>query len=296
MPRVAVVGNVARDVVDDARPAPGGCPPFAVDVFRRLGCEGQIVTRFAERDAALFEGLLGAAGPALVLLPAAATSAFRIDHDGEERTMRMTALGARWRPEDAAALAPEIEWIHVAPLSRGDFPAETLAAFAAPGGTGAARRLSLDGQGLVRVAAEGLLEEDAAFDPAVLEHVTALKLSEHEARIVAGGRFDLAAAERLGVPEVLLTLGSRGAIVFAAGRETPVTDIVPVPDVHTTGAGDAFMVAYAVSRVDGRDPVAAARGAARLVRELLADRLLAAKSAPGGSRLVDKRAKQSYPN
>jgi sugar/nucleoside kinase (ribokinase family) len=42
--------------------------------------------------------------------------------------------------------------------------------------------------------------------------------------------------------------------------------------VQTTGAGDAFMVAYAVARVDGNGPVAAARLASRLVAEMLEER------------------------
>jgi sugar/nucleoside kinase (ribokinase family) len=261
MPRIAVVGNVALDVVDGRAPSAGGGPTFAAEAFRRLGEEGQVVTRYAAADASLFAAL----GPAVVL-PAETTSGFAIDHDGEARTMRVTAEGAQWSPADAAAVAADAEWVHVAPLLRGEFAAETLAALAA------GRRLSLDGQGLVRVPAAGPLEEDAGFDAAVLEHVTVLKLSEHEARIVAGGRFDLVDAARLGVPEVLLTLGSRGAVVFADGCATPVEPARTV-DVHATGAGDTFAIGYAVARLDGLGPVEAARSAAALVGAVLADRL-----------------------
>ncbi len=271
MARVAVVGNVSRDVVDGGPPMPGGCPQFAAAAMRHLVYRGQIVTRFAQADAALF----GALDPRVTRLPAASTSGFALDYSGDERKMSVTELGETWRPEDAGTLAPDIDWVHVAPLLRSDFPAATLAAFAA------GRKLSLDGQGLVRVSAVGRLQEDDAFDPAVLEHVTALKLSEHEAQIVAGGRFDLAAAGRLGVPEVLLTLGSRGAVVFAGGRATPVSDTAPVAGVHATGAGDTFMVGYAVARIGGRDPVDAARAAARLVSELLEERRRRAELFPG---------------
>ena len=262
MARVAVVGNASRDVVDGGAPTPGGCPEFAAAALRRLGHEGQIVTRFAPADARLFEDL----GPGVTVLSAASTSGFALDYAGDEREMAVTGLGDSWRPEDAAALEADVEWVHAAPLLRSEFPAATLAAFAS------GRSLSLDGQGLVRVPAVGRLDEDAAFDPAVLEPVTALKLSEHEAGIVAGGDFDRTTAEQLGVPEVLLTLGSRGAVVFADGRETHVADAEPVPGVHTTGAGDTFMVAYAVARIEGVDPVDAARAATRLVGELLRER------------------------
>jgi sugar/nucleoside kinase (ribokinase family) len=266
VPEVAVVGNLSRDVVDGGPPTPGGCPFFAADAFRRLHREGQIVTRFRDGDAGLFRPALDALGAPVTLLPGAATSGFSLDYDGEEREMGVTAIGERWQPQDAGALAPDVRWVHVAPLLRSDFPAGTLEALAH------GRRLSLDGQGLVRLPALGRMAEDAAYDPAILEHVTTLKLSEEEARIVAGGPFDAAAAARLRVAEVLLTLGSHGAIVFASGQETFVPAAWPVLGVQTTGAGDTFMVGYAIARVDGVDPVAAARAASRLVAEVLEQR------------------------
>ena len=70
----------------------------------------------------------------------------------------------------------------------------------------------------------GPLLEDAAFDPALLESVTALKLSEEEAAVAAGA-FDGRVAAALGVPEVLLTLGSHGEDVCRRRQET----FVPPP-------------------------------------------------------------------
>lgn len=263
MPRVAVVGNLSRDVVDGGSPTPGGCPFFAAEAFRRLGRQGQIVTRFRDDDAQLFEPALDALGAPVTVLPADATSAFSLNYVGEDREMGVTEIGETWRAEDSRALASDVAWVHVAPLLRSDFPAATLAALA--GG----RRLSLDGQGLVRVPIVGRLEIDATYDPAVLDDVTTLKLSEEEALIVAGGPFDGKAAAALGVAEVLLTLGSHGAVVFADGSETFVPAAWPVLGVQTTGAGDAFMVGYAVARVAGAGPVDSARRASRLVAEML---------------------------
>jgi sugar/nucleoside kinase (ribokinase family) len=263
---VAVVGNFARDVVDRGNATPGGCPRFAADAFRLLGRGGQIVTRFGAGDETLFRPILDSAGASVTVLPAAATSGFSLDYVGEERAMGVTSVGEVWRPDDASVLDADVRWVHVAPLLRSDFPPETLAALAD------GRRLSLDGQGLVRVPRVGRLEVDAAYDAALLASVTTVKLSEEEARVVAGGPFDSGTAARLGVPEVLLTLGSHGAVVFADRAETFVPAAWPVLDVQTTGAGDAFMVGYATARAEGADAVEAARQASRLVAELLEER------------------------
>jgi len=266
VPRVAVVGNLARDVVDRGAPTPGGCPFFAAEAFRRLGEDGQIVTRFAEVDRGLFGPALDALDAPVTLLPAGATSGFSLDYEGEERHMGVTGIGETWQPADAAALDAGVRWVHVGPLLRSDFPADALAALAD------GRQLSLDGQGLVRTPRLGPLTTDADFDPAVLTSITALKLSEEEARTVAGGPFDRETAASLAVPEVLLTLGSHGAVLFASGTDTFVPAAWPVLGVQTTGAGDVFMVGYATARTDGAGPVEAARRASRLVAEMLEER------------------------
>src|SRR5207245_2765418 len=75
-------------------------------------------------------------------------------------------------------------------------------------------------------------------DPAILRHVTILKLAEEEARVVAGG-IEPEALAALGVPEILLTLGDEGSLVLANGR----VHRVPSQRVHArdpTGAGDGF--------------------------------------------------------
>ena len=215
--RIAVIGNVARDCVDGGPPSPGGCPSFAALAFRELGLEGVIVTRFAEHDAELFEPYVAELGVPVTSLRARTTSGFALDYEGEQRSMRIDALGDAWTPADVEALDPGVRWVHVAPLARSDFPPETLAALAASG-----RKVSFDGQGLVRVPRIGPLALDAAFDPAGLAPLQVLKLAEDEAAIVGGGAFDAAKAAHLGVPEVLVTLGSAGSIVYVDGREQRV--------------------------------------------------------------------------
>lgn len=266
MSDVAVVGNLARDRVDGGPPQPGGCPFFAAYALRAIGGSGPIVTRCADADRPLFEGPVAGLGVPVTILSSARTSGFDHVYEGETRHTTVTAIGDPWTPEDVGHVGPEATWAHVAPLLRSDFPRETLAALAERG-----CRVSLDAQGLVRAPRLGPLAQDAEFDPGVLESVSVLKLSEEEASIVAGGRFDASTARSLGVSEILVTLGSHGEDVWVDGELThlPTTAVL---GVETTGAGDAFMVAYVSARADGATPVEAARAGSGLVAGMLTAR------------------------
>lgn len=267
MPRLAVIGNVSRDRVDDGPLRPGGCPSFAALTLRTLGREGQILTRFAVADRSLFEPFLAGLGVPVTVLPARATSGFALRYDGEQRAMEVEAAGDPWTPEDVEAVDSGVEWVHVAPLLRSDFPPETLTALA-----GAGHRVSFDGQGLARVPRTGPMLLDARFDPALLRRLTVLKLAEEEASVVADGTFDQRTATALGVPEILVTFGSAGSVVYAGGRTAHVPAAPPVLGVQTTGAGDIFMVAYIAARSDGKGPVAAAISASEVVARILEER------------------------
>ena len=265
---LAVIGNLARDVVDGGRPRVGGGPFHAGRTLRLLGIPARLITKCTadDRDGLLRD--LVALGLPVSWRPASATATFTIRYDGERRTMELEQLGEPWSVDDARGWVAEalagVQWLHVAPLARSDFGAETLAALAR------GRRLSLDGQGLVRRAQRGPLELDGDFDPAVLRHVSALKLAEDEAELVLAELGD-SAVGRLGVPEVIVTLGSRGSVVYWRGVRHSVR--ARAVDADPTGAGDAFMAAYAAHRSRGHRPVTAAESATRLVEALLRGRL-----------------------
>jgi sugar/nucleoside kinase (ribokinase family) len=150
------------------------------------------------------------------------------------------------------------DWVQVGGLTKADFPAHVLASLARD------RRVALDGQALVRSAVTGPLVLDPAFDPAVLEHVTALKMNEEEVAALGGED----RVSELGVPELLLTHGSTGALVLARGTR----ERIPVRRVETTdptGAGDAFLAGYVWARASGHRPASAARYAATTAARVL---------------------------
>ncbi len=275
MTTIAVAGNVAVDRIDGEPPSPGGCPSFAALALRMLGRDGQLLTRYAGEDRDLFEPALSTLGVPVTTLPASSTNGFGFRYDGEHRTMTVDAIGQAWAPEDAAALDPDVAWVHVAPLLRSDFPAEALAALA-----GDDRVVSYDGQGLVRVSQLGPMKLDAAFDPALLEPISVLKLAEDEAVVLAGASFADRHARELGVSEILVTYGSEGCTLYAGAEAHHVPAAWRVLGVQTTGAGDVFMVGYIAARSDGDEPRYAAEKASVLVATMLEERKRSGSAAP----------------
>jgi sugar/nucleoside kinase (ribokinase family) len=251
---IALLGNLSRDLIDGAA-RPGGAPFHAARALQHLSVPALLYARCAESDRHELLPPLARLGTPVRYVPGTATASFEFFYRGDDREMTVLALGDVWRPEDVPELPRDVSWVHVGPLARSDFPAETLAA-AARG-----RRLSLDGQGLVRAAGTGDLQLDGDFDPELLRHVWVLKLSEEEAEAIGDPR-------ALGVRELLLTHGSRGATVVAAGTETHVPAFAL--DGDPTGAGDGFCVAYLASRAEGFAPAAAARRATSVVASMLA--------------------------
>jgi len=261
---LAVVGNLSRDLVDGELRA-GGAPLHAARGLRVLGRPALVAVKGADADRRLLLPPLVRLGVPVLWRGGEATAAFSFRYDGDRREMVVDALGPSWTPADLRGLE-RADWVHVGALARSDFPAATLAALAR------GRRVSFDGQGLVRPDRTGPLELDAQYDPDVLRQITVLKLAEDEARTLVGEPTE-DALRALGVPEILVTLGSRGSLVLAEGRLEAVPARALDGEVDPTGAGDAFSAAYLVSRASGHAPVAAASRATALVAGLLGRRL-----------------------
>src|SRR5688572_15256832 len=270
MSAVAVVGSLCRDVVSGSAPRPGGAVFHAARALGRIDVPARIVARCGAADTELLVPPLEALGLPVAFRPGASTASFEFHYEGDHRVMHVSSVGDPWTVGDVTgwvhdALGDAV-WVQVGALLRTDFEAPALAALA-----GVGRQLLVDAQGLVRVARPGPLARDAEVDPAILGTLRALKLNEDEARILAGGT-EPERLRALGVPEVVVTFGSAGALVVTethAERIAPV-DVGPVGD--PTGAGDAFSAVYVAHRARGADPVEAGRAANTAAAELVAAR------------------------
>ena len=268
MSRIALVGNACVDRIAGDRSSPGGGVFHAARAATRIGADVVAVTRCAPADRAATIAPLEALDVPVTVADGRETTAFSFHYEGDHRVMTVDAVGDPWTPDDvvgwAAPPLADARWVLVAGLLRSHFPAPTVAALARDG-----RRLLLDAQGIVRVARAGPLERNADIDRAVLAHLAVLKLNEDEARILAGA-LDAESLLALGVPEVVLTLGSEGARIVTPELDTAIPPH-PVAAPNPTGAGDAFSLVYLDGRESGLHPVAAAERASREVADMLAD-------------------------
>lgn len=251
---IALIGNLSCDLKPGLPPSVGGGPYHGARALRRLRVPARIVARCSAADRQNLLPPLVRLGTPVRYVAGEATPTFGIAYNGDQREMRVEQLGDAWAPADLPEL-PSVAWAHVAPLARHEFPAETLAALARR------CRVSLDGQGLVRVPEVGPLRLDADFDRDVLRYVWTLKLADEEAEVLGD-------PTALGVREVIVTHGSRGATLYTRGERTDVS--AHRIDTDPTGAGDAFMAAYVVARNAGFTPLGATRRATAVVAAVLA--------------------------
>jgi sugar/nucleoside kinase (ribokinase family) len=262
MTLIAAIGNVAVDVVAGAPPRPGGGVLYGAKALAKARADAHVAAACAEADRDLLRPALEAVGLPVTWFASDVTTAYSFHYEGERRIMRQDAVGDPWAPSQALEAIADARWIDVGALTRTDFPPETLAALAAD-----ARQLLVDAQGLVRTAAIGPLRTDAEIGDA-LRHVSILKLNDREAETLVGSATP-GPLQALGVPEVLLTLGSQGSYVITPEAIEHVPAIEVAGTVDPTGAGDTFSATYLAGRAAGAEPVEAARSAAGAVAAFL---------------------------
>jgi sugar/nucleoside kinase (ribokinase family) len=259
---LAVIGPLACDVLAGRASRIGGGPWYAGRALRALNQDAIVIAKCGVAERRSYLRRLAALGLPVSLSASGETTAFSFRYDaGGRREMRVETIGEPWNEADGGERGlRRVEWVHVAPLLRDDFPSETLERIAHR------RRVLLDGHGLVRLRRVGALELDDGFDRALLRHVSILKLAEEEVQSILGGG-ELDELRELGVPEILVTFGAGGSLVLT--REAAVRVTTQPARGDPTGAGDAFSVAYLSARAGGHGPISAARRASALVSALL---------------------------
>ncbi|WP_229206734.1 PfkB family carbohydrate kinase [Dyadobacter crusticola] len=148
---------------------------------------------------------------------------------------------------------PEIEAriFHLGPLLSDDIQLDLLKHLASKG------EVSLDIQGYLRfVKDKKVYYTDWADKKEALPHVSILKANEFEMEVIAGTSDIREGAKILagmGVKEVIITLGSKGSLVYKNDHFYQIPAFKPAAVVDATGCGDTYMAGYLSKKVRGAD-------------------------------------------
>jgi len=182
----------------------------------------------------------------------ASTTRFELKYstDLSERTLHLKSkapsIDADDLPNPLKAFA-----IHVAPIA-GEVTYEIVEKLKSH-----ADVLSLDPQGLVRRFDEGgNISLGSLADSRMLDLINVYKSSQSEIQAVSGQTDLVSAVESVhnhGVKIVIVTLGSKGALLSVEGTRYDVPACVPAKLVDPTGAGDAFISGFLSEYVNGEN-------------------------------------------
>ena len=275
--RIAVVGSNMMDLVTyvERMPAPGEtleAPSFAMGhggkganqavAAARLGSEVTMVSKvgedaFAEATLANFRANgIDAAHVTTAPGTSSGVAPIFVERGGENAILIVKGANDCLRPADIDAAADALRGCRLILLQL-EIPVETVYHVIAWG--------RANGVETVLNPAPAV----TGLDPARLRDVTFLVPNETELAILTGmpvgDRAEVAAAaghlHGMGVRTVIVTMGARGALLVDA-EGTRAIDPVPATPVDTTGAGDAFIGAFAHFHAAGMDVHAALSRAA----------------------------------
>ncbi len=263
-PHYLAIGHLSRDLTPEG-PRLGGSVAYAARTAQAFGLQAAVVTA-CSADTPLDDAL---AGIAVHCVPSRATTTFLLESTPQGRRLVLQARAAPLRWEDIPPAWRRAPIVHLAPVA-GELPLTLAARFAG-------RFVGVTPQGWLRAWGDDGIIRPTAWPEAetVLAHATAAVLSIED----LGGdesRIPLLAEQ---VPVLVVTRGADGATVYWQGE----THTIPAPKVReadATGAGDIFAAAFFIRLYHTRDPLAAARFAARLAALSVERRGLAAAPTP----------------
>lgn len=167
--------------------------------------------------------------------------------NSDNRTQRVLAKADPFTVEEMKPLQARI--FHLGSLLNDDFSAEVVEFLSEKG------LISIDVQGYLReVRGEEVHAISWEEKEKILKHTDMLKLNEHEMKVITNSDNPRTVAEKIaamGVKEVIITLGSYGAVIYADRKFYEIEAYKPREIVDATGCGDTFSTGYLYCRAQG---------------------------------------------
>ncbi|GAB4029557.1 PfkB family carbohydrate kinase [Spirosoma jeollabukense] len=251
MTDICTIGHISLDKVVTPQSVtymPGGTSFYFSKTLLQADIEYKLVTALALQDHYIVDELRSE-GVDVYTLPSAHTVYFQNSYNDDQdyREQQVLRKASPFSVSQMPDLTAKV--YHLGPLLADDIPIKLIQDLSKKG------LVSLDIQGyLRRVWHKKVVYQDWAAKKRILPSVTILKANEFEMEIVTGRRNAKEGAlylADLGVREVIITLGSKGSLIYTEGTFYQIPAFKPTAVVDATGCGDTYMAGYLWKRVQG---------------------------------------------
>lgn len=248
---ICCIGHITLDKVvttKGEKHMAGGTSFYFSNALRNMDVHYCLITALAECEMHFIKDMR-ANGIVINVLPSKYTVYFEniYSHNLDHRTQRVLQTADSFTVEQLKDTEAFI--FHLGPLLANDIPLELIKALAKKG------RVSLDAQGYLReVNNQNVCAVDWADKKEALQYIEILKASETEMEILTGCNDVCKGAKILnewGVKEVVITLGSRGSVIYANDIFYNIPAYIPTTETDATGCGDTYMAGYLYQRIKG---------------------------------------------
>jgi sugar/nucleoside kinase (ribokinase family) len=228
----------------------GGTSYYFSNAISHMDLNYMLVTSLAEKDKDIVEELRSN-HIEVKAFPSAYTVYFEniYSNNQDHRTQRVAQKADPFTANQLLSVDARI--YHLGPLLADDIPSELFKSLSEKG------MISLDVQGYLReVRNRNVYAIDWPAKKEALQYVHVLKANESEMSVLTG-ETDVRKGARIlfewGVREVVITLGSKGSVIYNGRNFHIIPAYHPMTSVvDATGCGDTYMAGYLYSRSKGK--------------------------------------------
>lgn len=227
---------------------PGGTSFYFANAVAGLNATFKLVTALAPEDVYAVKRLQER-GIDVAVHPSAQTLIFENIYgaDTDHRVQRVLQTADPFTLDQVKEIDAFV--VHAGPLLANDISTAILRQLAGQ------TKVSLDVQGFLRkVENYNVVPVDWLEKMEALPYIEFLKANEEELAVITGQPGIETGAKKLqqwGAKEVIVTLGSKGSIIFAGNDKFMIPAFAPEKLLDATGCGDTYMAGYLYKRSKG---------------------------------------------
>ncbi len=264
MRNIITIGHITKDrvvTVDSERYMPGGTAYYFSKALNTLQADFQLITAVGATEMPVVK-TLEQEGIDTTTLPSEHSVFFEniYEKNQDNREQNVLTKAAPFTTDNVKTA--DANYIHLGPLLNDDISVELIGTLAEKA------KISLDIQGFLRYTEnQKVIYADWQEKEKGLQLVHTLKANEKETEIISGEKDPEKAAvtlAKMGVNEVIITLGSQGSLVYADDTFYAIPAYTPKQVIDATGCGDTYMAGYLYQRSKGASIEDAGRFAAAM--------------------------------